>query len=151
MIDIVCCKSCMIGRSDITKEEIEKQKEKYNGVYICKNCEDSIEVLANGEFGSFKNDGKKCLVTNDGVYIDKGMKPRNSKWLGFGGRLFLIVENVKDGYLTKKKVYLTNNLYQVRSIHCCLKDKYKHNINAEIISVDWDNFDILKEQLSNIK
>lgn len=150
MINITVCKSCGIGCGDITNEEIEKQKEKYNGIYVCKNCEDSIEILANGEFGSFENDGKRCLVTNDGVYIDKGMKSRNSQWLGFGGRLFLIIETVKDGYLTKKKVYLTNDLYQVRSIHSCLKDKYKHNINAEIINVDWDNFDILKTQLSKI-
>ena len=31
-----------------------------------------------------------------------------------------------------------------------LKDKYKHNINAEIISVDWDSFDTLKSQLDKI-
>lgn len=79
------------------------------------------------------------------------MKPRNEKFLGFGGRLFLIIETVQEGYLKKKKVYLTNNLFSMRSIHSSLVDKYKHNINAEVINVDWDNFDMLKEQLNKMK
>lgn len=150
MLNIVCCESCGFGKGDTSKEEIEEQKEKYSGIYICKDCETTIENLANGEFGKFESDGRTCLVTDDGIYIDKGMQPRGTRWLGFGGRLFLIVKTVKDEFSTKKKVYLTNNLYNIKSIHPCLKDKYKHNINAEIISVDWDGFNILKKQLDKI-
>lgn len=151
---ITCCKSCGVGCSSVSEEEIEAQKSKYEGKYICKSCEDTIDKIANGEFGKFETyDNKHCLITNDGVYVDKGMRPKGEKFLGFGGRLFLIIETVpvQDGYFKKKKVYLTNNLYNVRSIHPSLVDKYKHNINAEIIGVDWDSFDKLQNQLSKMK
>ena len=148
MINIVTCKSCRVGYGDVASKVIKEQEDKYDGIYICKDCESTIENLANSEFGRFRNEGRRCLITDDGIYIDKGMQPRDSEWLGFGGRLFLIIETIEKGYLTEKKVYLTNNLYMIKSIHPCLKDKYKHNINAEIISVEWDSFDMLMSQLN---
>lgn len=150
-MNITCCQSCHIGCSSVSEKEIETQKEKYEGKYICKNCEDSIEQIANCEFGKLETrERERCLVTNDGIYVDKGMRSKNERFLGFGGRLFLIIETVQEGFLKKKKAYLTNNLFSVRSIHPSLVEKYKHNINAEIIAVDWDSFDKLKDQLNKI-
>lgn len=150
-MNIICCTSCGVGSSSVTNEEIQKQIEKYDGIYICKDCEKTIDDLANGEFGKFKtHDDYHCLITNNGIYVDKGMKPRNERFLGFGGSLFLIIETVQDGYFKKKKTYLTNNLFSIKSIHGSLVNKYKHNINAEIIRVDWDSFDELKKQLEKI-
>lgn len=149
-MNVTICKSCRIGNGGISEEEIKQQENKNNGIYICKDCEKAIEGIANAEFGEIKNsNGKNCLVTKDGIYVDCGMKSRNEKHLGYGGRLFMIIET-RGKYLKKKKVYLTNNLFNIMSIHPSMIDKYKHNINAEIISVDWDNFDILKEQLDKI-
>lgn len=151
MKELTCCKSCGVGRSDISDKEIQSQRNKYDGIYICKHCEDAVEKLAHGEFGKFTNDGRHVLITKDGVYVDRGVRSKNEKFLGFGGSVFLIIETIKDKYFEKKEVYMTNNLFLIKSLHPVLLNKYKHNINAEIVNVGWDSFDKLKEQLDKIQ
>jgi len=55
MPDIICCDGCRTGNSKISQLEIEEQRKKYGGVYICKYCEDIIDKInsSNGQNKDF--------------------------------------------------------------------------------------------------
>ncbi|MFW6242923.1 MAG: hypothetical protein ACOC2W_02085 [bacterium] len=100
----ICCESCRIGTSKVTEDEIESQKEKYDGIYICKSCEKRIEAI-NKDNEFFDSIGNKLMVSRDGLYYHDGKRimPPDTPFLGFAGRWFLI-ETIHDRYVT-------NNLF----------------------------------------
>lgn len=133
MPDIICCDGCRTGNSKISQLEIEEQRKKYGGVYICKYCEDIIDKInsSNGQNKDFL--GRDLLVSRSGIYYHDGRRlmPPKTKFLGFGGSYFLIE--------TKDEVYLTNNLFLKRSFHELLSEK-----------IDEDKINILNiKHLSN--
>ena len=122
-LDVVCCESCHTGKGGIDKKIIDSQKLKYGGTYICKNCEEIVKQIVKDNFSKTnKNNGKKILITKKGVFSDGGLS--NGKFLGFGGSFFLC--------RTKKKIWLTNNLWNEHSLHEKLIPYFEHKINAVV-------------------
>ena len=136
-IAIDCCKSCHIGKG-VDKKILESQKLKYGGTYICKDCEETVEQIVKDNFGKkTKITGKKILITKKGIYSDGGLSSGDS--LGFCGSFFLCRK--------KDKIWLTNNLWEERSLHEKLVPFFEHKINAVVNYVNSE--EDLKKYLMN--
>lgn len=114
---ICICKSCNVGASSTSYDEILEQTKKF-GKFICRDCERTVKSYT---------PNSKVFMDEAGYYRDEGVRPPGEKLLGFGGRLFLI--NIEG------EVRLTNNLIHVSSVSPLLSKYYKHKINAGIIQV----------------
>lgn len=142
--ELVCCVSCHCGISSTLAKDIENQKNKY-GVYICKNCEKtSLDI---GKTQDIVNSlYTKLYIDRTGLYYDGGVRPKNERMLGFGGRWFLCK--------CKDKNWLTNNLFISTSLHEKLLPNYEHNINFEhyqICSEDDLNQYLSPKEIEEIK
>lgn len=136
-VNVTCCDSCHTGTSETTMKEIEGQREKYNGVFICLRCENVALNLS-------KSNVNELYFTGSAFYkFDWGsrlMNP-NEKFLGFGGSK-IILKHKKQG------IILTNNLFHVKSLSPVFFDKVKDYINTEMHWVKNFKEETLKELLT---
>lgn len=117
---IIRCRNCY-NNCSASAETIEKQKEKYDGDYICIQCEEAINKINSPDFNGHGIDkmGNKVMLSKVGFYyheFDRGrIMPANSPFLGFGGRWFLVE--------TKNETYVTNNIFSGRQFYPILQSK----------------------------
>lgn len=130
-INVTCCGSCHTGTSSTTKQEIQLQRIKYEGVFICKSCEQTALNIDNTDVDKYLFDGR-------GFYKDHGIANPGRSFLGFGGSKLIIKKK-------NSEIKLTNNLIHSTSLHECFHDKVKHKINCELYWIrSFDNKELSK-------
>lgn len=141
-VNVTCCDSCHWGSSSTSKNEIEVQRTKFNGNFICKSCESKANNIDDTDIDTY-------YFTGTAAYRDDGIEnPRNSL-LGFGGARYIIKSN-------NGKIRLTNNLINIMSLHKCFYNIVKHKVNCEIFGVkSFENENLIKyltkEEIYNIQ
>ena len=135
-VNVTCCGSCHTGTSATTKQEIEVQRNRFDGVFICKDCENNalnIDKIADN-----------YLFTGSGFYKNEGIRSKGTKYLGFGGSKIIMKKTNGD-------IVLTNNLFHITSLHKCFYEKIKHKINCELIWINTFKDEELKKHLTELE
>lgn len=123
------CSSCAMGTSSTTVEEVEEQRAKYGGEFICKNCENRA-INAGMPGADFRDTlGQKLMLTKKGFYYDQGVSSDKGRGLGFGGSWWLIHDLRKDSW------HITNNLFESSRLHSKLFNLFDYNITHEIFGI----------------
>lgn len=166
---VVCCESCHVGTSTTTFEEIEEQRKKFDGLYICRGCEKAAHQISAAPFGKIETgSGQAALIAKDGVYHDEGMRAPGSSMLGFGGRwylLFISQEVVPAGceiklvnpetgerkpYTVRQtRIAVTNNLFVDRSLHEKLQPIFANKVNTRIVPIELHQLKELRNILNS--
>jgi len=120
---IICCSSCYTGCGSVSYSEIEEQRNKYDGEYICKSCESNAKILSQTQDIKSSYIKHKQYIAKDGIYYDEGARKKGTSMLGFAGRWWIC--------RTKENVWITNNLFVNTSLHKKLLPLFEHNINFE--------------------
>jgi len=152
------CVACGVGSSKNTKEIILAQIEKY-GEFICIQCEqDFNKILESDKELVIETGFGKCesLITHDNIYRFESDRPKvcnpKSPFLGFGGSWVLITKDYKTEYGTKRKIFVSNNLFHVKRIpkpfQQAFKDKGK--VNATVTFVSKRELEELRDILNGI-
>jgi hypothetical protein len=153
-----CCVACGVGSSQNTREMILSQIEKY-GEFICTNCEEDFNKILESDKELIIETGfGKCetLITQDNIYRFEADRPKvcylKSSFLGFGGAWVLITKDYKSKHGTKRKIYVSNNLFHVKRIpkpfQQAFKDKGK--VNATVTFVNKSELEELRDILNSI-